>query len=1276
MSNPFEERVKKVEGGELQNQLKELRKSEGQAEPFWFFLLTNEKVAHKGDDVHKQSPLLIGAKMVGLKGEFFQDADYEKHGGTCQFQIIGKQETFVFYSTKPVKSLVTRLLAKKVKGHVSGIDVLVTAKPDLVEDEQIKAAQKALESAAASAAAPASATAPAGWTAARPATPGTQAAAPGAQPTIGANASRLEAARKSQLELFERQEGNARATIQARDNADFTLGRARENLEDVQARRDSHIARYRQQHPGDAMGLFTDPAMMQLDDELRRCKTAAANATAEAGRLREQENKQLEELVQQGQRLDKILEGRAKLHWTADEANLHKDELHGAVQAHAVADKFAAEARVADESLQPLRAKELAERKIKDMQRRIKKLTADRGELQQAANKVSHWGRQAFKDRREAERADLLELEQELTRALEELKRAEQLLHLAEDLLKNKPPIMDAKSAEDKKYQAQAQQARAVTLACRHELQATGVAHLAAERQRTEAENSYARALGDKGGNTFAAEESLKEFLTSVSDKREAVAHYYQLGTAVGGPDAVLQGAEARHARTQQECQEAQALVANLTEQLQQLPANARERQQLEEDLQTQREIAEAKQQALTVEGQEILRLKACQAKLNQHNIGQLLQARDGATATLERELARVDHLKAQRTGHPKYQQWLPLKTRDPASLSKDERKLWEEFQTLDKQIELAQADATKAQEVLRLRHSAVTAVCDQEAAAEKSDLELALKMAGEARERLETARQAEERLVTEDDSLRQLREAYDDAKLFEERTGAGKVAAQAALDKAEKDQALAGFYGQISEMKARHHDILAKVIGLSDEHFEAGFGYGKGPDIQAFVAGLPGSRDENLKAINKALFDIVEQDHILQDHGASFEERKRALDGIPVALWPGEFREELTAYRTVQEAIVKDKERARIKKVARANFKKELAARVGVSWDLAEPLIDVLFDAIAITDEALYALGGQGLGTLSESDTKQASNFGLLAVIAETINAFVKEPADTAREGVEGALKAGETRSAGDYAEVFLKYAAGTMKVGVSAAKTGVEAARWGMEAYDAASPAVGVLGMVAPGLDIVLDGINFSLATYEAGRSIKLAVTEGIVARRMKKGDDASLALAGGLMARDSRNQAIKHSLIAGGQGVKVLGSTVRTVGTVVGAAGYGAGAVAGFAAGEAVHLAGTGMVYGTKFYFQLVDWHAAARAQETVAHAAAGSQRAMVEVFKYHQKYASLYILIQARDGDRDCLAMCVGRGLDRGEVLDSRQSLQALGKWDPLESTCRHASLSIL
>ncbi len=105
----------------------------------------------------------------------------------------------------------------------------------------------------------------------------------------------------------------------------------------------------------------------------------------------------------------------------------------------------------------------------------------------------------------------------------------------------------------------------------------------------------------------------------------------------------------------------------------------------------------------------------------------------------------------------------------------------------------------------------------------------------------------------------------------------------------------------------------------------------------------------EGLRQAQEAMDRLVERNQLLEEAGASFEERKQAFAHIPEAMLPPQFREELKAYRDVEELFADEEEEERIKKARKGEAKESILSTLGELAELAEPVVNMFLDAMAI---------------------------------------------------------------------------------------------------------------------------------------------------------------------------------------------------------------------------------------------------------------------------------------------------------------------------------------
>jgi hypothetical protein len=509
-----------------------------------------------------------------------------------------------------------------------------------------------------------------------------------------------------------------------------------------------------------------------------------------------------------------------------------------------------------------------------------------------------------------------------------------------------------------------------------------------------------------------------------------------------------------------------------------------------------------------------------------------------------------------------------------------------------------------------------------------------------------------------------------EEAKEIEVRATVQKIDAEAAKDAAERNAVQAEFLKGISENKKKNKDIFAKFDKLNDASFDDVFEKhdpGWTSQIQT-LSTMPDPNDPSKKipnpefekdviATREAYVELIQQDQILEDMGASLEDRKRAFEGVPKALWPPKFREELKAYREVSLLFAEEDEHERKEQAARELVKESLMKKLGKKWEAAEPIITAFFDAMgSVADIVGYQLASNS-GAKPEfkggvqwemsdsnipSDLKaHKENLEMVSMIGDGLDAYLKRPKEMvgdeldALEGLDDEEKGGgdKTLDVLTFLKTFIKTSASATKMTMSIAK---KVATEGSTAQKELSGAI-------PIVDILVNALETAEAVYKSGKAIKMAATESSLKSAVDAEDDEIMQKAFSNASGRSTEIAVKRTVDATAKGLQLGGSASGGSATP-----WGLG----------LKVGGKGVEYANKAAFQVIDWVAAAKANETLMKAAAGSHKAMQEVFADHQKFATMYIAVRARDGDNNCLKMCVGRGVDKGQLLDSGTSLKII------------------
>ncbi|HSI13750.1 MAG TPA: hypothetical protein VK961_17020, partial [Chthoniobacter sp.] len=421
----------------------------------------------------------------------------------------------------------------------------------------------------------------------------------------------------------------------------------------------------------------------------------------------------------------------------------------------------------------------------------------------------------------------------------------------------------------------------------------------------------------------------------------------------------------------------------------------------------------------------------------------------------------------------------------------------------------------------------------------------------------------------------------------------------------------------------------------------------------------------ENLRQAQETMERMLARDEILEAAGASLEERKRAFGDMPPALLPKKFREELQAYREVEELFKIEDEHERIKAATREELKNSILKDLKGLAEVALPIIELFLDASCIVNNFIPVAVDPGEDATEDQksafETAEAlkAKFEITRMVAEGLECFIntKEMLESENEMLEGISdsdddeektilrqmkKDDKTAKMLAFMKDFIITTAKTTKGVLSMTKAGI-----GLAHNSGASEIAKTIGGVVPILGAVLDGIETAEAMYEAGKQIKMAYLENQIHKAAKKTQDEE-ALVNAYQNQSNRatNRAVKKSIHATAKAVQTTGSAVIAGGITSGA-------------GAGVYAAGKAVEYGNKATFKAIDWAQAAQAQKTLEMARAGSYEAMTEIFADHQKYATMYIVMKAVKGDVKAQAFCATRSLDV-KHLDSSTSLALLTK----------------
>jgi hypothetical protein len=1240
---------------------------------------------HKSD----LSVLLVGEHAINSSVNPLKEhaKDYKEDypevlQGRCTRDTVMGVDTVVFYVKRDYAFTTKDALIKKVKKVYSAIgDVLVTAKPELDEDapEGTSPVPEAK---------PAPAAASPGTPAQQPAATGIPAGKTVPQmplPGVGAKAvaSALPATVESKLvELhagIEAERHKLTLLTQTRENAEFEAGKATTSADDANQEVVNFILKYQAQHPGDPEGWGKSPKFQELQAAFEVKETKAIAARAEARRLEAEQAQQFRKNTDIEQQLGLYVDRHARDQWPAEQAGEQVAAQQKATLLNSQATVAGERADDARHKLMRLRGPELATAKIAAANADIQRLTAQIAEAKRQADKLS-WGRKKRKADKAAGRTDAEDLEKELGAALARKKQWEKALELAQaDLAKPGAPRGDQFTAlYQQQVAADLERTTRSVEARRSELDAAHVAAGVAEEQAKEADRLYLESLGDLGGHLVGAENARQDALDDVRAKQDAVNVYYVLGDSDADLAAAVKDAEAEATRLEEEFKAADKAALELAGKIKALQTTpgAEQKEKLDRALAELEANATACKKAWDDQVVAAELMEKASAKLKANNIDEARKAQAEADSKVGEAVDAHEKARAALRELDKDGEFRRLRAAPPP-LSTDDAKKKEKF-AKDVKLQEALAKVTRTREAVQdARKKQVEAqedvktVCRNAAAADQAALNAATKKAGKADEELQQLRRQETAILDDDDTVRGRKQAADDAAGTELRAKSAEIDAEGALNAAKRDEHVAKFFSETAAVRAQCHTLFAPFQHLTDESFdivhEGKRKRKKVDDVLKLMKQRPvlGNDGQPLRnpdgsyqlkenpnfekdalAARDLYVKLVEQDRQLEQMDAPLEDRKRAFEGVPEPLWPPMFRKQLDAYREVELLFAEEKEEERRRELARSKIKKLLEGRLGKAWAAIEPAVDAFFDAVNLTSDVLEIFGETGVGMLDEAGAAAGKGMTLLSCLGDAFAAFAATP--EALEEAEGK----------DTTEVLVEFVLASLKAGSHAGLGAAKTAKTTLGILGKVGVAVDTAGLTGGALDLVISSIELGHATYQAGKAISLAAREGRVLSDVKKGEDNILKMAVGNAHRSSALDATQKSIHAGTKGVATLGAMSKVAGTAAAAGSYGTGFVVGMSVGVGLQATAKGLEYANKFAFQCVDWADAASAQAAMDKAAAGSQRAMQEVFKFHQKYASMYILLRARDGDRNCLKLCVLRGLDRGQVLDSEFAFRVL------------------
>ena len=561
-----------------------------------------------------------------------------------------------------------------------------------------------------------------------------------------------------------------------------------------------------------------------------------------------------------------------------------------------------------------------------------------------------------------------------------------------------------------------------------------------------------------------------------------------------------------------------------------------------------------------------------------------------------------------------------------------------EKVESLTRSVESLETTIKGKQDELAKKQKTLDEKVSLSVKTENESLTAAVKEAKEQDVKAEAASEEMDKKIAGNPDLQ---DALATADTVEQRALNEKQLALISIDAANKDLEVAKFQDEVTKSHAKYKDVFAKFDILTDasydEHDEQGSGWVKElnkmsvmPDPNDPKKQIPNPNfDKDITAAQHAYVELIEQDQIMEDMGASFEQRQQAFASVPKALWPLKFREEVKAYREVELLVAQEK----VEEEAKQRAKKQIETKLGKLgaaykdvYKRLSPILDVVFDSVSAVGDI------RGIGKEKEAPDQLSimkdMTSAMVTYFSENISAVKELAGEDKKDGEEEDVEEKDENEESLKILEFLKEACKSQLSLVNSAVTAV--------------------GGEIPGLDVVLGAIETAEAVYTAGKATKLAYNERQIQSGVKGGDDEIMKKAFDNQTGASTRKAVKDSIDAAASGIQ-LGGSIATVSGAAAPVGVG------------LKVGGKALAYGNKVAFQCIDWKKAATAKNTLDKAKNGSIDAMQQVFADHQMYATSYIVLRARDGDAMAMKMCLGRSVDQGKLLDEAVSVKLIRKF---------------
>ncbi|MEL6344860.1 MAG: hypothetical protein AAFV53_17210 [Myxococcota bacterium] len=611
-----------------------------------------------------------------------------------------------------------------------------------------------------------------------------------------------------------------------------------------------------------------------------------------------------------------------------------------------------------------------------------------------------------------------------------------------------------------------------------------------------------------------------------------------------------------------------------------------------------------------------------------------------GEAATIN---ARVKELAAKRAEQEAAHDKLTRKRTDQQRDVETERAAYDAFK--DDHFDILDAEAKKRR--------AARAALMKELGDVRSALERVTKERDDAHQSAsegeKAARKAQDELLEKIRGSTELREKLLHVQAMrdqeDEAAADSRLAEANRLAQANRSEVLA-IQAEAIDLQQRTGELFSKLRDAEDI-YEAGVTRGEdGLSLLERLSGAGESDPDKQKAMQQeyeqtvaAATKIINHIEKLKALGEPPESWMPLLDVVPKAFWPDRLVAEAQDYAEI-EALFTEEDREAQDAERRERTLAEMAKTgVDVSLDVGLNVANL----VATNLDALSAMGAMGKSGLDTVGAWQG--IATIGVVANAIPLIERIVADgwSMPEGVSD-LEMRQLREQLDQTGFEKLKAAGG---DVAAFLDSADFALANFKDF-LGGPALNGSGVLIPGPGIVFSAINTAIKLQAAVEATRKASGDHELLDEIRSGEDENLARAMNNRSRRSKRlaaDAIVDTAVA-------ATNTVATVGnTAPGGQLVAIGAWAAAATMDSIHrIAGA-----------VVDWKAAAKAKETLKKARLGSRRAMMEIFDNHQKYATMLMVVRARDGNKSAMKFCCSRGLLEGEVVDSKASLALLRRF---------------